>query len=153
MVEARALGPASCPPQLSLHVMALSSPLFDNYLLCCLRQGWGHVTYINDTKTLVTHVCPTPPNLTCMALTTYIHSKQSTACQIGRLKGLSVKCCYEQSICYLKKVLKRSSKIRVLFCFKHTWESTARPGPLLSRWSNVDTGGSESCQWGWLHEM
>lgn len=58
--EARVLRPASCPPQLSLHATALSVPLFDNYLLCCLGQGWGHHTYITDTKTLATRVWPPP---------------------------------------------------------------------------------------------
>lgn len=59
-MEARVLRLATQPPALalSLHAMPLSNPLFDNYLLCCLGQGWGHHTYITDTKTLPTHVCP-----------------------------------------------------------------------------------------------
>lgn len=49
--------------RLSLHATPLSIPLFDNYLLCCLGQGWGHHTYITDTKTLATRVCPPPFDL------------------------------------------------------------------------------------------
>lgn len=40
-LEVRVLRLATQPPALllSLHVTALSNPLFDNYLLCCLGRG------------------------------------------------------------------------------------------------------------------
>ncbi len=62
-VEAKVLRPAGCPSWLSHHATPLSVPLFDNYLLCCLGQGWGHHTYITDKKTLATRVRPPPFDL------------------------------------------------------------------------------------------
>lgn len=94
-MEARVLRLATQPPALalSLHATPLSNPLFDNYLLCCLGQGWGHHTYITDTKTLPTHVCPPLFDLYRSPLLNTLKILRITGLQDGMIKWLSVKCC------------------------------------------------------------